>query len=117
MIAELARLQENTQLRSTYNDTWHQWLPKLIKAIKINMTMATTKRMKEIDVNKDLEDEDGKMIIMYYKTNPVLIFYSWKIDIKSAVCPGLCIKRPQMYSRNRQTYDDHSSKLYVLLSH
>ena len=65
MIAELGRLQGNTQLRSTYNDMWHQWLPKITKAIKINATPTSIKRLKEIDVGTDLEDEDGKTFTMY----------------------------------------------------
>jgi len=68
------------QLRSTYNDTWHQWLvPKLIKAVKINATMTTFKRMKENDVNKDLEDKDGEMSTMYYKTNSALILIAGRL--------------------------------------
>jgi len=69
VIAELGRLQENSKLRSTYNDVWHQWLPKLMKAVKINATATNIKRMKEIDIQRDLEDEDGKNV--YHLHNPV----------------------------------------------
>ncbi|XP_065892663.1 uncharacterized protein [Dysidea avara] len=119
VIAELGRLQRNTQLRSTYNDTWHQWLPQITKAIKINATTTNIKRMKEIDVNTDLEDEDaGRLtlkvlyalafILKDHKTKPeidkLMTITPVTVDLNAVAANVVDKKPPKKMSSNLEQF-------------